>query len=206
RALFMRYATITEKLVVLLLFAAALALIGLFGWVRNAAEMPTAWGTGTLAPAPARGALRQPADHRPDTWCARGCAAQAAGGEGAARDAYQRIENDADALNNLGVLLDDRSLCQSALAIEPRHPQAGFNLQGGDNPSPLLARYAPDAPVLAPADQDRLRTALAGTFQSNLGGAFRNPWRTLVEAPGVTMPHWVWLVLVVLFLACAAVS
>src|SRR5690606_11595155 len=165
RAFFMRYATITEKLVVVLLFAAALALIGLFGWVRNADEMPSAWGTGTLASAPAREALAQLDDQRPDTWFVRGYAAQAAGDEGAARDAYQRIENDADALNNPGVLLVDRSLYQSALAIEPRHPQAGFNLQGGDNPSPLLARYAPDAPVLAPADQDRLRTALAGTFQ-----------------------------------------
>ncbi len=202
----MRYATITEKLVVVLLFAATLALIGLHGWVRAGDDLAPAWGAGTLASAPARAALTRLDEQRPDTWFVRGYAAQTAGDDDQARADYLRVEPDADALNNLGVLEADPTLFRQALDLEPRHPQASFNLGQGTNPSPLLARYAPDEPVLVPVDEARLRTALAGTFQSNLGAAFRNPWRALTEAPGVTMPHWIWLVLVVLFLAWAVVS
>lgn len=202
----MRYATITEKLVIVLLFAAALVLVALHGWVRTGDDLPVAWGSGALTSEPARVALEDLDETRPDAWFVRGYAAQLAGDEASARADYLRLGDDPDALNNLGALDDDTALFERALELEPRHPQASFNLRQGANPSPLLARYAPDAPALVPVDEARLRSAVAGSFQSALGQAFRNPWQAMVGAPGVRMPHWVWLVLVVLFLAWVAIS
>src|SRR5690606_9316805 len=53
-----RYATITEKLVILLLFAAVLAQAALSGWVQRTNDMPARLGGGTLAPAPVQQVLR----------------------------------------------------------------------------------------------------------------------------------------------------
>ncbi len=206
RLTFMRFATFMEKLVVVLLFVAALALAALQGWATNVDDVPPSWGSGSLATPPAIDAVVALGDGREDTLFVQGYAAQTAGDEMAARNAYARLENDADALNNLAVLTGDDSHFERALELDAAHEEALYNLGRAPNPSRLLTVYAPEAPVLAAPGQDRLAGALAGTYLEAWADAFTNPWATLTQIEGVSLPAWVWTLLVVLFLAWAIAS
>jgi len=136
----------------------------------------------------------------------RGYAAQTAGDEGAAREAYSQLPDDPAALNNLAVLTGDETLLQRALELDGGQPEALYNLGRAPNPSRLLAEFAEGEPVLAVPSVERLGGALAGTYLGALAGAFTNPWVALTEVDGVAMPDWAWTVLVVVLLAWAALS
>src|SRR5690606_34764954 len=111
----LRYATITEKLVVILLFAATLAQIALTGWVQRTDEMPARLGTGTLATNAARQMLREEFPATSGTSFALAYAEQSAGDVDTATVRYRELTEDADALNNLGVIRGDQELYRLAL-------------------------------------------------------------------------------------------
>ncbi len=202
----MRYYSLTEKLVLVLLFAATLALASLAGWARHGTDLPAAWRSGTLASVPARNALPEVLGTSPDASFVAGFAAQTAGDTRKAAQAYADAGDLPAALNNLGVLQNDDALFQAALDAAPRMPEPAFNLGQGPDPSRLHAAYAPDAKLLAVPGPAALRAAVGGPFQNALGAAFTNPWSALVGLDPLGVPQWLWDTLVVLFLAWGVVS
>ena len=199
----LRYATITEKLVVILLFAAVLAQAALTGWVARSDGMPAGLGGGTLATSAAQQTLREQFPTSGGTSFALGYAAQMSGDLDTATVHYRDLTEDADAMNNLGVLRGDPELYRLAVELEPGHPEASFNLGLDGNPSRLLSTYLPDEPVLATPDRERLGVAWADDFGDALAAAFTNPWTSLTELRAL-QPHWLWIALVVVFLVWVA--
>ncbi len=206
RLTFMRYATWVEKLVVVLLFAAALALTALLGWSSQLDNMPRAWGSGSLGTPAALDAVATLDANRPGSTFVRGFAAQSVGDEAAAEQAYRQLPDDPAALNNLGVLTGDEAYFRQALDRDPGNATALFNLGTGPNPSNLHAEFGADEPLVVAPNAAILGGALAGTFLGAWQSAFTNPWAALTGLEGVTLAPWLWTVLVVLFLAWAAVS
>lgn len=206
RLTFMRYATPLEKLVVVLLFAAALALAALQGWATQQAHLPRDWGSGTLASPAALNAVESLTTDRADALFVRGYAAQTVGNRQAAEDAYRQLGDHPAALNNLAILTDDPSALDRALALAPSDPTLLYNLGSGPNPAPLMAEYAAGEPLLVAPGANQLATAAAGTYLDAWRAAFTNPWAALTGMSGVALPAWLWTVIVVLFLAWAAVS
>lgn len=206
RLSFMRYATWLEKLVVVLLFVAALALAALQGWATQLDQIPPAWGAGTLSSPAALQAVEELDTDRPAALFVRGYAAQSAGDEAAAEQAYSQLPENPAALNNLGVLTGDDEYFQRALMLEAGYEPALYNLGSGPNPYPLLAEHAADEPLVVAPDTELLASAQAGGYLDAWADAFTNPWAALTAMEGVTLAPWLWTVLVVLFLAWAAVS
>ena len=202
RALTLRYATLTEKLVVLLLFAAVIAVVALSTWVGSGGRLPSALGAGTLA-TPTAAELLGAAPEGPDRGFALAYAAQTSGDAETANALYRELPGDPDAMNNLGVLRGDPELFRLALELDPGHPEATFNLGAGPNPSRLMAAYRPDEPLLTPPDARRLTRALRGSPWAALGAAFTNPFAALVDASPIAT-RWLWTVAVVAFLAWVA--
>lgn len=201
RAFGLRYATFTEKLVVLLLFAAMVAVAALAGWVRSSDVRPAVLGSGSLATPTSRALLAQ-APENPDRAFALAYAAQTAGDLDTAAALYRDLSDDADAMNNLGVIRGDPELYRLALELEPGHPEAAFNLGETANPSRLMQAYQPQEPLLAAPDEGRLARAFSGGPWESLGAAFTNPFEAL-RGLGVE-PAWLWTVIVVLFLIWVA--
>jgi len=199
----LRYATFTEKVVVILLFAAVLALASLTGWVARSDGLPSRLGTGTLATPVAQESLRTEFPATASAAFAKGFAAQMTGDVDTATVHYRDLTTDADAMNNLGVIRADPELFRLALELSPGHPEATFNLGLGPNPSRLLSTYLPDEPVLATPDRERLGVAWAGDFGESLGAAFTNPWTSLTELRAL-QPQWLWIAVVIVFLAWVA--
>lgn len=203
RLFFLRYATFTEKLVAVLLLAAAMALAALHGWAREGDSLPRAWRSGSLASVPALDALARLDGTGSEAEFVRGFAEQSSGADDPAAVAYRAAGDDADAVNNLGALLGDQALYQRALELKPGLGAASFNMGRAENPSRLMAAFAPDAPALVVPDETRLRSAVAGTFQTALVGMFTNPWAGLTGLAGVTLPQWAWSIVVIAFLLLA---
>ncbi len=206
RLTFMRYATWVEKLVVVLLFAAALALAALQGWSAQLDDAPRAWSSGSLGTPAAQAAVASLDLESPGALFVSGYAAQASGNEAAAEAAYRQLPDDAAALNNLGVLLGDSAYFNRALALEPGYGPALYNLGSGPNPVRWQAEFAAGEPLVVAPDAAALGTARAGTYLGAWRAAFTNPWAALTGLAGVSLAPWLWTVLVVLFLAWAAVS
>ncbi len=198
RAFGLRYATFTEKLVVLLLFAAMVAVAALAGWVDSSGVRPAVLGSGSLA-TPTSRALLAEAPANPDRAFALAYAAQTAGDLDQAAVLYRDLSDDADAMNNLGVIRSDPELFRLALELAPGHREAAFNLGETANPSRLMQAYQPQEPLLAAPDEGRLARAFSGGPWESLGAAFTNPFVAL-RGLGV-VPAWLWTVIVVLFLA-----
>jgi hypothetical protein len=201
-----RYYSFTEKLVLVLMFAAVLALASLAGWADRGDRLPPSWRTGTLAAVPARDAMATALGTGTVADFVRGYGDQVAGDGTAAAAAYQAAGTYAPALNNLGALEGKDALYQQALDAARDLPAALFNLGRGTDPSHLHAAYAADAPLLAVPSESVLRSAVAGRFQDALGAAFTNPWAELTGFNPLAIPLWLWDALVVLFLAWAAVT
>ncbi len=200
RLLFLRYATFTEKLVAVLLLVAAGCLVALQGWARDGDTLPAAWGSGSLASVPALDAVARTPGSGTDVAFVRGYAEQTSGASDPAALAYRSAPDMAASVNNLGVLLGDEALFRRALDLEAGLPAAAFNLGQASNPSRLMATFEPDAKALVVPDETRLRSAVAGSFQAALAGVFTNPWAALTGVAGVSLAHWIWLVIVVAFL------
>ena len=172
RLTFMRYATPLEKLVVVLLFAAALALAALQGWATQQADLPRDWGSGTLASPAALNAVESLTTDRADALFVRGYAAQTVGNRQAAEDAYRQLGDHPAALNNLAILTDDPSALDRALALAPSDPTLLYNLGNGPNPG-LMAEYAAGEPLVAPgANQPN---GCSGHVPRRLAGGVHQP-------------------------------
>ena len=199
----LRYAAFTEKIVLLLLFAAVIALAALTGWVEHSGELPAGLGSGSLANPTSRALLVENLPEGAERAFVLGYAAQTAGDEERAVELYRDLSDDADAMNNLGVIRNDDELFRLALELRPEHPEAAYNLGLEENPSPLMAAYAADAPLLAAPDRSALASAAGGDYLAALGAAFTNPWSALTELRALE-PHWLWVAIVVLFLLWVA--
>ncbi|MBX3144452.1 MAG: hypothetical protein KF813_11885 [Trueperaceae bacterium] len=200
-----RHAAFVEKFVVVLLFGAVLALVGLHGWTQRAGALDARLGGGSLATPVARGLLAALPDNT-STAFVNAYAAQTSGDTTTAARLYQDLTDNADAMNNLGVLRNDDELFRLALSLRPNHPEASFNLGlSTDNPSRLLDAYRPSAPQLAAPGVARIEDAYAGGYRAALGAAFTNPWTTLTSDPAFG-PQWLWTLAVVLFLLWALLS
>ncbi|MEJ2666748.1 MAG: hypothetical protein P8Z81_06570 [Deinococcales bacterium] len=202
----MRYYSITEKFVLVLMFAAVLALASLSAWAKRGDQLPAAWHSGTLASVPARDAMSGTLASSAVADYVRGYADQVAGDEQAADQAYTAAGDFGPALNNLGALRKDDALYQKANEVGPNLPAALYNLGRTTDPSRLHAAYAADTPLLAVPNDTLLRSAVAGAFQQSLAEAYTNPWAGLTAFNPLAIPKWLWDVLVVLFLAWAAVT
>lgn len=198
-----RYFSFTEKLVLVILFAATLALAALAVWGREARALPPALGSGTLASAPAREYLEAAPLRGERAGFVRGYAAQVAGEASEARRHYRASLGVPAALNNLGALEADEALYQRALDLSPGMTEARYNLGLTTAPSPFHDRYRPGEPMLAPPAPTDLQAAVAGGWDRAVARAFTDPWGAFVSSPLLPVPRWVWWGVLALFLLLA---
>ncbi|MEX2535465.1 MAG: hypothetical protein WD273_07665 [Trueperaceae bacterium] len=196
-----RYYSFTEKLVLVLLFAACLALLGLTRWYDAAGDRPLALASGTLASPVARDVVSSSPLEGPRAAFIEGYAAQVAGEETPAREEYLAAGDYPPALNNLAALIDDDVLYQRALELAPGMPEASFNLGRTADPSPFHAAYQSAEPLLAVPGSGDFRTAISGSWQRAVGATFENPWRALRGMEFFAVPSLVWQILLALFLS-----
>lgn len=197
RSLGLRFFSFTEKLVLVLLFIATLAMAGLATW-NTQGELPTVAGSGTLASAPAR-AFVDGLDGDPVRVAfVEGYSAQVAGDTQAARAAYQAAGDFAPAINNLAALEGEERLYQRALETAPGLPAARYNLGRITSPSPFHDAYRPGQPLLVAPSTADLKIAVAGSWRTAIAEAFVAPWGDLrTTTPGV--PVWLWTIVVALY-------
>ncbi|EYB69511.1 hypothetical protein DEIPH_ctg004orf0009 [Deinococcus phoenicis] len=129
----------------------------------------------------------------PDTALLAGLAAQLDGDDSAARDRYARAPGDACALNNLGVIAQERGDApqareqyRAALAARPDLTAAAYNL--GLNPgtpgSAFQRSYRPGEPRLCYPDDRSLARAVNGDLSVTLARDLRDPLAALTPAAG----------------------
>ncbi len=182
RLLVPRYYTITEKLVLVLMFLVVIALVGLAGWNDRSAGLPVATESGTLANRQALAYLE-----RADLMGARGAfirgyASQVADEPRDAQADYEEAQGYGPALNNLGVLTESSDLFNQALELAPNLPEARYNLGEPQNENPIFLfqeQYRPDQALLATPTQDDFQNAVSGTWNDALTGVFTNPWANM---------------------------
>lgn len=206
RLLAIRYYSLTEKLVLVLLFAATLTLLGLTHWYDSAGERPAALGTGSLASPVARDVVTSAPLEGPRAAFIRGYAAQSAGERGPAREEYLAAGDYPPALNNLAALLDDDVLYRRALELAPGMPEAAYNLGRATDPSAFHDAFLADRPLLAVPGNGDFRTAVSGTWQGAIAGSFENPWRALRDTRFFGLPTILWQILLALFLIWVLVT
>jgi hypothetical protein len=201
-----RYYSFTEKLVLVLLFAASLTLLGLTGWYDAAGDRPLALSSGTLSSPAARDVVLSSPLRGQRAGFIRGYAAQVAGEEDTARDEYLAAGDYPPALNNLAALSGDDVLYRRALELAPGLPEASFNLGRATDPSPFHAAYQTGQPLLAVPGSADFRTSISGTWQRAVSGTFMNPWRALREISFFGLPGVLWQILLALFLLWGLVT
>ena len=202
RLLVPRYYTITEKLVLILMFLVVIALVGLAGWNDRSAGLPLATESGTLANRQALAYLERTDLQGARGAFIRGYAEQIAGEARDAQADYETAAGYAPAVNNLGVLTEDANLFQQAVDLEPNLPEARYNLGEPQNENPIFLfqeRYRPDQALLATPTQDDFRNAVSGTWNDALAGAFTNPWGELRGARPALFSPLLWTLFIVLF-------
>ena len=181
-----RYTTLSEKIVSLLLLASVLACSALAGWQDAADPPPPALASGTLLSYPAQAFLEDAKLNGPASTFIRGYSAQISGDEAAARTLLVRAGDYAPALNNLGVLTGNDDLYRRALSLLPTLTAARYNLGDAAERNALLpfaARYQP-GPALAVPTTQTVQTAITGSWQTALARA-TTPQR-LSAPPAVT--------------------
>lgn len=201
-----RYTTLSEKFVLLLLLAAALACAALASWYGGSRTPPEVVNSGTLANRAAHVYLAQFQEGAsgPSTALIRAYAAQVAGGEAEAQTLLESAGNYAPALNNLGVLSGNTELVARALALQPGLAAARYNTATGNSERtaalPFQARYLLGRPALAtPAARD-FQAATSGSWQTALARAFTSPQLSFQSAPPFSLNPWLWRAAQLLFL------
>ena len=204
RLLVPRYYTITEKLVLILMFLVVIALVGLASWNDRSAGLPLATESGTLANRQALAYLERADLTGGRGAFIRGYAEQVAGETRDAREEYETAAGYAPAINNLGILTEDADLFQQAVDLEPNLPEARYNLGEPQNENPIFLfqeRYRPDQALLATPNQNDFQNAVSGTWNDALTGVFTSPWADLRGArPGLFTPVLWTLILIAFFL------
>lgn len=201
-----RYTTLSEKFVLLLLLAAALACAALASWYGGSRTPPEVVKSGTLANRAAQVYLAQfqGGASGPSTALIRAYAAQVTGGEAEAQTLLESAGNYPPALNNLGVLSGNTELVARALALQPGLAAARYNTATGNSERtaalPFQARYLPGRPALAtPAARD-FQAATSGSWQTALARAFTSPQLSFQSAPPFSLNPWLWRAAQLLFL------
>ncbi|HEX7004207.1 MAG TPA: hypothetical protein VF168_08460 [Trueperaceae bacterium] len=201
-----RYYSFTEKLVLVLLFAACITLLGLTRWYESAGERPVALASGTLASPLAREVVSSSPLEGPRADFIEGYAAHVVGEEASAREKYSSAGDYPPALNNLAALSGNDALYQRALELAPGMPEAAFNLGRAPDPSPFHANYRADEPLLAVPGTADFRTAISGSWQSAVAATFSNPWLALSGMEFFSVPQLVWQLILALFLVWVLVT
>ena len=182
-----RYTTLSEKLVSLLLLAAVVACSALAGWQDAHEPPPSALASGTLLSRPAQAFLEDAGLSGPAGAFVQSYSAQAVGDKAAAQTLLTRAGNYAPALNNLGALTGDAELYRRALSLLPTLTAARYNTAAAAERNVLLpfaARYQP-GPALAVPTTQVVQDATTGSWQNALSHAFTTP-QLLNAPPGVT--------------------
>lgn len=193
----LRYATLSEKLVLLLVLAGVLVCAALAGRASGREPLPSRLlGSGTLANRAAQAYLDGAALTGPTGSFVAGTARLAAGDRRGATSLLQRAGSYAPALNNLGVLTGDPSLFRRALELDPSLDAARYNT--GDAALPFQATYRPDTPALALPTPADFRNA-SGTLQGALADLVQNPQGAFQGAPPSGLNLFVWRGLQLLF-------
>lgn len=201
-----RYYSFTEKLVLVILYAAALVLAGLASWHDAGSGLPPAARSGSLASIPARDFITTGPLEGPRAAFLRGYAAQVADDLSAATEYYQEAEEYPPALNNLAAITGDEVLYQRALDLAPGLKAPAFNLGRIMNPSIFQELYHLGEPLLvAPIPAD-FQIALAGTWQRAIASTFQNPWSTLRSSRPGGLSTLTWQLILVIFLASAVLT
>ncbi|MDZ7707145.1 MAG: hypothetical protein U5J97_04480 [Trueperaceae bacterium] len=192
RAWVPRYASTTEKLVLVAILALAGFQAVLAGWHQGMDEVPVSLRSGTLASPSAILAT----EALPDTAYAalvKGLSHAQRGEPDAAREAWLAAGALAPALTNRAVAAGgDEELLEAALRADPREPVARHLLGRTDDPSPFHATMTPDAPLWSVPTPLELRLAVAGDWRSALSGAATSPWSALPAARPLALPAWGW--------------
>ena len=201
----LRYNSLSEKLVLLVVLAGVPVCAALASWAGGRGPLPSQiLGSGTLANRTAQAYLDEAAFTGPVGSFVQGTARLLGGDRAGATASLQNAGSYAPALNNLGVLANDPELFGRALELEPTLKAARYNT--GDTAAlPFRAAYQPGTPALelpTPAD---LQNALSGTPQGALTDLVRNPQAVFQGAPPFGLNLLVWRGLQLLFLLVALV-
>jgi len=192
RAWVPRYASTTEKLVLVAILALAGFQAILAGWDQAMDEVPLSLRSGTLASPTAILA----AETLPDTAYAelvRGLSHAQRGDLDAAREAWRAAGDLAPALVNRAVAAGgDEALLEAALRADPREPVARHLLGRTTDPSTFHATMTPDAPLWSVPTPLELQLAVAGDWRSALSEAATSPWTALPAARPLSLPSWAW--------------
>jgi hypothetical protein len=195
RLLIMRYYTITEKLVVMLMMLVTLAIVILATWNNQASVIPPALQSGTFASRAAQHTLeRMPLTGDYGALVA-GFSAQVRGEPSEAATHYQAATSLVGARNNLAIVTDDPSLFERALELAPL-PETRYNLGQDQTSFPFHRRYLPDTLIsYIPTEQD-LHLAMVGSWQRTFQRLFREPWQTLSDLRPQGLPFFIWIIIV----------
>ncbi|MGL4611651.1 MAG: hypothetical protein ACRCYY_18565 [Trueperaceae bacterium] len=204
RLLSIRYYSFTEKVFLVLLFAAMLALAALASWNERGRTVAQneAFSRGNLSSPAAQNALANLPENQSSSFI-RGYAAHISGNAEAARTFYEGAGEFGPALNNLAVLTEDASLYQRAGDLPEAKANAGEKVALSPWQNFLVSNGEPL--LVAPALTD-LRAAAAGHWLDGLRTMFTNPWTGLQNARPTTITPVLWTVLQVLFLVLAIVT
>jgi hypothetical protein len=206
RLLSIRYYSLTEKLVLVLLLAITLGAAGLAAWYERGEGMPRASYAGSFALPEVRSQLAAAELRGPRAEFIHGYAAHVAQEREEARRRYLAAGDYAPALNNLGALEGDELRFQRALALQRGMPEARYNLGRISGGFPFEQRYLPGQPVLALPKPGDFHLASAGSWDAALARVYTNPWNALRDAAPWGLPSWLWQALLILFFAVAAVT
>ena len=204
-----RYYSFVEKIVLVLMFAAAIALAGLAIWQASTLEGDSSWQRGNLSDLPpsiaSAGRIQDTAN--PLGRFVTGVIAQTQGDEERAIVAYREAGDFAPALNNLAALTGNDTLLERALEIDPRLVEARFNAGLIDDPSPFHSAYRSEVPLLATPTPGDLRDLAVGGWREALGRTFSDPWNTFrdARAPGLERA-WLWWTALTLFALAAVIT
>ncbi len=206
RFLAIRYFSSTEKLVLLLLFAAGLAVLGLAAWTSGPAVLPSTLGAGTLASAEARDTLETLGLRGERGEFIRGYAAQTAGEHVDAALHYQAAPRFGPAVNNLAVLTDDPSLFEQAQSLAPSLPEIAYNL-GDESLRPAFDEaIGLERPALINPGLADFRIAERGTWQQAIGSVFANPLVAARLDSPLAGPQWLWYALFGLYMVLGVLT
>ncbi len=192
-----RYASTTEKLVLIVLLAATAAQVVVTDATARGADVAPALRSGTLASEDARRALAALPDG-PHADLLRGLGAVQRGDRTAAIAAWRAAGELAEARTNLATLdAPDGGEArvqafEAALELDPREPVARWALGRGPDPSPLHRTLTPDAALYAVPTPHEVRLAAGMDVRGALADAVRRPWVALPEAAPAALPTWAW--------------
>lgn len=206
RLFIMRFYSLTEKLVLLVLLAGVLVFAGLASAYRGEGDAASL-GSGTFQSAAAQAELAAAPLLGSRGDFVQGYAAQVRGDEALAGERYDAAGAYAPALNNLGVLSGDEAFYRRAIELS-RLPEARYNLgESVDADGFAFQReYRPDDALLAVPSVQDVRVALSGDWGGAVADIFLNPWLGLREARPAGIDANLWTLFVVVFLILLAVT